>query len=134
MYGFIFLIKFTPSLFRFPKTTTSAVQAQAEQIDRGKKCLLPYTIYVPEFCLKHTFKMVKEFEVDPNDIIFEVVETEKVSDVNHLKSIFNTYKSSGMKVALDDGGTGFSTLEMLTHLPPDYVKVDRSYTQNCHLN
>nr|WP_245345296.1 EAL domain-containing protein [Halobacillus andaensis] len=119
------------------KARRAAVQAKSEQIDQGQKIFinfLPSTIYVPEFCLKHTFQMVKEFDIDPKDIIFEVVETEKITDVNHLKSIFDTYKASGMKVALDDVGAGFSTLEMLTLLQPDYVKIDRSYIQDCHQN
>ncbi|QAS54698.1 hypothetical protein HLI_17625 [Halobacillus litoralis] len=93
---------------------------------------LPSTIYVPEFCLQHTFQIVEEFNIDPSDLVFEVVETEKIKDVDHMKSILDTYKSSGMKVALDDVGAGYSTLEMLNLLQPDFLKIDRSYIQNCH--
>ncbi|MFC7061474.1 EAL domain-containing protein [Halobacillus seohaensis] len=117
------------------KARRSAVQAKSKLIPTGQKIFinfLPSTIYVPEYCLKHTFQIVEEFNIDPADLVFEVVETEKITDVNHLKSIFDTYKSSGMKVALDDVGTGYSTLEMLSLLQPDFVKIDRSYIQNCH--
>lgn len=60
-----------------------------------------------------------------------MVETEKIIDIEHLKNVFATYKRSGMKVALDDVGAGFSTVDMLTLLQPDYVKIDRHYIQNC---
>lgn len=119
------------------KARRSAVKAKSEHLTKGVKVFinfLPSTIYVPEFCLQHTFQIVEEFQIDPGDLVFEVVETEKITDVNHLKSIFDTYKASGMKVALDDVGTGYSTLEMLTLLQPDFLKIDRSYVQNCHIN
>ncbi|MCA0972753.1 EAL domain-containing protein [Halobacillus litoralis] len=119
------------------KARRSAVKAKSEHLNKGQKVFinfLPSTIYVPEFCLKHTFQIVNEFQIDPADLVFEVVETERVTDVDHLKKILDTYKASGMKVALDDVGTGYSTLEMLSLLEPDYLKVDRSYIQDCHKN
>ncbi|WP_226583857.1 EAL domain-containing protein [Halobacillus litoralis] len=119
------------------KARRAAVKAKSKYLVQGQKIFinfLPSTIYVPEFCLKHTFQIVEEFGISPSDLVFEVVETEKITDVQHLKSILDTYKSSGMKVALDDVGTGYSTLEMLSLLQPDYVKIDRSYVQDCHTN
>ncbi|WP_079478410.1 EAL domain-containing protein [Halobacillus salinus] len=119
------------------KARRSAVKAKSDYLAKGQKIFinfLPSTIYVPEFCLKHTFQIVREFQIEPEDLVFEVVETEKVSDVDHLKRILDTYKASGMKVALDDVGTGYSTLEMLSLLEPDYLKVDRSFIRNCHID
>ena len=63
--------------------------------------------------------------------MFEVVETEKIEDVNHLKHVFEQYKKQGIQVALDDVGAGFSTLDMLSLLQPDYVKIDRAFISNC---
>ncbi|KHE69085.1 EAL domain-containing protein [Halobacillus sp. BBL2006] len=117
------------------KARRSAVKAKSEHLEIGQKIFinfLPSTIYVPEFCLQHTFQIVEEFDIDPSDLVFEVVETEKISDVQHLKSILDTYKTSGMKVALDDVGTGYSTIEMLSLLKPDYLKIDKSYIRDCH--
>ncbi|WP_281975858.1 EAL domain-containing protein [Halobacillus litoralis] len=117
------------------KARRAAVKAKSDLLPPGQKIFinfLPSTIYVPEFCLQHTFQIVEEFNIDPSDVVFEVVETEKIKDVDHLKSILDTYKSSGMKVALDDVGAGYSTLEMLNLLQPDFLKIDRSYIQNCH--
>ncbi|CUA78874.1 hypothetical protein GCM10022628_13340 [Anoxybacillus suryakundensis] len=110
-----------------------AIRARTK-IKKGIKSFinfLPSTIYNPEFCLRHTFSIVEQYEVAPEDLVFEVVETEKIIDIDHLKNVFATYKRSGMKVALDDVGAGFSTIDMLTLLQPDYVKIDRHYIQNC---
>jgi len=111
-----------------------AVKAREGKINKGIKSFinfLPSTIYNPDFCLQHTFKIVEKYQINPEDLVFEVVETEKIVDVNHLKSVFDRYKKEGMKVALDDVGAGFSTLDMFELLRPDYVKIDRNYITNC---
>ncbi|WP_066058232.1 EAL domain-containing protein [Robertmurraya korlensis] len=111
-----------------------AIQTRRKYIKKGVKSFinfLPSTIYNPEFCLQHTFHLVNRYGIDPTDLVFEVVETEKIDDVEHLQKVFITYKKQGMKVALDDVGSGFSTIEMLELLHPDYVKIDRSYIDHC---
>ncbi|RIW30178.1 EAL domain-containing protein [Bacillus salacetis] len=112
----------------------TAIRCRKDQLQSGIKSFinfLPSTIYNPEFCLQHTFHFVEKYGVDPADLVFEVVETEKIADVDHLKSVFAVYRREGMKVALDDVGAGFATLEMLSQLKPDYVKIDRSYIDQC---
>ncbi|MFI8686530.1 EAL domain-containing protein [Rossellomorea sp. NPDC077527] len=116
------------------KARKSAIECRQGQVAPGTKSFinfLPSTIYNPEFCLRHTFKIVDECGVDPKDLVFEVVETEKIKDVDHLRSVLDVYKREGMKVALDDVGSGFATVDMLTLLQPDYVKIDRSYIKHC---
>jgi EAL domain-containing protein (putative c-di-GMP-specific phosphodiesterase class I) len=92
---------------------------------------LPSSIYDPKHCLATTFKAAAEAGVDPNDLVFEVVETEEIADINHLKSILTAYQEQGMKVALDDLGAGHSTLPVLKELKPDYVKIDRKIISFC---
>lgn len=92
---------------------------------------LPSSIYNPEYCLQHTFKIVKENNISPDQLVFEVVESEKIHDIDHLESIFKTYKKSGMQVALDDVGAGYATLEVLEKLQPNFVKIDRDYISHC---
>ncbi|MQR96889.1 EAL domain-containing protein [Fictibacillus phosphorivorans] len=92
---------------------------------------LPSSIYDPKHCLATTFKAAAEAGVDPNDLVFEVVETEEIADINHLKSILQAYQEQGMKVALDDLGSGHSTLSVLKELKPDYVKIDRKIISFC---
>ncbi|WP_044337628.1 EAL domain-containing protein [Rossellomorea aquimaris] len=116
------------------KARKSAIECRVGQVTPGIKSFinfLPSTIYNPEFCLRHTFQIVNELGLNPEDLVFEVVETEKIVDVEHLKSVLDVYKREGMKVALDDVGSGFATVEMLTLLNPDYVKIDRSFINHC---
>ena len=87
---------------------------------------LPTVIYQPEFCLKTTLKAADDYGVVPNRIIFEVVETEKVEDTEHLKSILSHYRDNGFGIALDDVGSGYSSLSWMAELAPDLIKIDRS--------
>jgi len=86
---------------------------------------LPTVIYDPVFCLQSTIKWAFQLEWNPDNLVFEVVETEKVKDLGHLKEILEYYRENGFKTALDDVGTGFSSLEALIKLEPDYIKISR---------
>ncbi|TVQ74238.1 MAG: EAL domain-containing protein [Chromatiaceae bacterium] len=86
----------------------------------------PTTIYDPTYCLKTTLNEVERLGADANRLVFEVVESEEVSDSGHLRRIVDFYRSAGFQVALDDLGAGYASLNLLSELRPDYVKFDRA--------
>lgn len=88
---------------------------------------IPTSIYVPEHCLTTTLAAVRRVGIDSGRIVFEVVETDRVDDLSHLRQILAYYRSTGFHCALDDYGEGFSDEETLTALAPDIVKLDRQY-------
>ncbi|WP_347550227.1 EAL domain-containing protein [Pseudalkalibacillus hwajinpoensis] len=115
-------------------TRIASIRLSAEHLPKGIKRFinfLPSSIYDPAHSLRTTFQAVEQYDVDPSDLVFEVVETEKIEEVEHLKTIFQTYKQGGMKVALDDVGAGYASQEMLIQLKPDYAKIDRSAISFC---
>lgn len=95
---------------------------------------IPTAIYDPEHCLQSTVKWAKQLEFDPKNIIFEVIETEHVEDIEHLNKILTFYKSQGYMVALDDVGSGYSSLNMIARLKPDIVKIDREIIDGIDTN
>ena len=84
----------------------------------------PSSIYDPAYCLRATASAINELGLKPADVVFEIVETHRANDMNHLKGILSFYRSSGFGVALDDIGSGWSGLNLLEQLRPDYVKID----------
>lgn len=90
---------------------------------------IPTSIYSPEFCLKSTIQTANLLGIDPSQIVFEVVETEQVEDMDHLKKILTYYKEKGFEYALDDVGEGYNTLEVLEDITPKYMKLDFQYVQ-----
>ena len=84
----------------------------------------PSSIYTPSHCLRTTFQAAAAAGLEPSRIVFEVVESEEVGDAAHLLNILKVYRQAGFKVALDDVGAGYNSLNLLTQLRPDYVKLD----------
>ena len=86
---------------------------------------MPNTIYDPEICLRTTMETAQECGMELSSLVFEVVETENIPDMKRLHKILDYYRSRGVGTAVDDMGAGFSSLEYLTALRPDFVKLDR---------
>lgn len=95
---------------------------------------IPTAIYDPVHCLASTVKWAKQLNFNPENIIFEVIESDHVVDINHLKIILDFYKSQGFQVALDDVGSGYSSLNLLAKLKPDIIKIDREIIDNIDTN
>ncbi len=87
---------------------------------------LPSVIYEPEFCLRTTVNAIECTGLRPEQIVFEVVETESVEDHGHLRAILSCYRKNGFRAALDDLGAGYSGLSLMADLEPDPIKIDRS--------
>lgn len=90
---------------------------------------IPTSIYSPEHCLRSTVQLAKQLNIPFDQLVFEVVETENVDDMEHLKKILMYYRKKGFHYALDDVGEGFSTLEVLEQLKPNYMKLDMKFVQ-----
>ncbi|MBP7900919.1 MAG: EAL domain-containing protein [Gammaproteobacteria bacterium] len=91
---------------------------------------LPSAIYNPENCLSTTMALAERYGFDPHNLIFEVVETERIEDINHLRNILDYYRAKGFRTALDDMGSGYSSLNLLASLSPNIVKIDRELIMN----
>lgn len=86
---------------------------------------LPNTIYDPKICLRTTMQAAQDAGIEMSQIVFEVVETEQIPDMKRLRHILDYYRERGVGTAVDDMGAGFTSMEYLTALQPDYVKLDR---------
>lgn len=112
----------------------SAIEASARWLPGGVKRFinfLPSSMFDPEKSLAQTFRVIDLLQLDPHDFVFEVVETERIDDTEHLQVIFDIYRKHGIAMAMDDVGAGYSTLEQMVLLKPDYVKIDRSLIDRC---
>ncbi len=92
----------------------------------------PTAIYDPLFCLTTTNQSLKKTAIHPSQIVFEVTESDEVKDKKHLLSIIDYYRNQGYGMALDDLGSGYSSLNLLTELQPDYVKLDHELVHQIH--
>jgi diguanylate cyclase (GGDEF)-like protein/PAS domain S-box-containing protein len=82
--------------------------------------------------LSHIERCIKQLDVDPASIIFEITETAALADVEATSEIMRGVNNLGCKFALDDFGVGFSSLYYLKQLPIEYVKIDSSFIRHLH--
>lgn len=112
----------------------SAIRAAAQHQVQSNVFInfLPTAIYNPEFCLRDTVRWAQELDFDPESLVFEVVESEEVTDIEHLKRILDYYKRHGFRVALDDVGSGYASLNKFVRLAPDIIKLDMELVRDIH--
>jgi EAL domain-containing protein (putative c-di-GMP-specific phosphodiesterase class I) len=92
----------------------------------------PSSVYNPTFGAKKTKALCQENGVDISQLVFEVTEAEKVRDLDSLKRIMHEYRAEGARIALDDLGSGYSSILHLADLRPDYVKLDQGLVRGAH--
>ncbi len=104
----------------------SAIETAAHAGYRGKIFVNfnPSSIYDPAYCLRTTAAVIERLGLKPSNIVFEITETERIIDIDHLKGILAFYRRAGYLCALDDIGSGYSGLNLLHTFRPDFVKLD----------
>jgi diguanylate cyclase (GGDEF)-like protein/PAS domain S-box-containing protein len=68
-----------------------------------------------------------EYGIEAHRVQLEFTEHVVVSKDGGNLSILNALKSKGFVIAVDDFGTGFSSLSYITELPVDIIKIDKSF-------
>jgi EAL domain-containing protein (putative c-di-GMP-specific phosphodiesterase class I) len=95
---------------------------------------MPNAVYEPENCIRTTLAAAKTYNFDTSKLIFELVETEALTDADHLVSIISAYREMGFQVALDDFGAGYSRMNVVIASPPNLIKLDMTLLRGIERN
>lgn len=68
-----------------------------------------------------------KYGVKPFEIELELTESTAVEDTQLLNNVVNKLSEAGFIIAIDDFGSGFSSLNLLRNLPVDIIKLDREF-------
>jgi len=74
--------------------------------------------------------LLEEYKKDSHRIVFELLEDENVNDFTVIKDFIRHVKQRGVKIAIDDFGSGYSNFERLLEFEPDILKIDGSLIRN----
>lgn len=90
----------------------------------------PVSLSHPLF-LQRLLELLSQYpSVAPSQIVLEITERHAIRDFQHMGEIMAVYRSHGFRFAVDDAGAGYSSLQSISELIPDIIKIDRSVIQN----
>ncbi|MCC6790225.1 MAG: EAL domain-containing protein [Thermomicrobiales bacterium] len=72
---------------------------------------------------------LRAHEIPPASLILEITETFAVEDAEANRETLQRLKALGVRLAIDDFGSGYSSLGYLSRLPVDVLKIDRGFVQ-----
>lgn len=70
---------------------------------------------------------LNENNIKPEKMVFEITESDVMHDPVKAREVLTTLNDMGVELAVDDYGTGFSSLAYLKVLPVKYLKIDKSF-------
>ena len=140
------------SYFRYPGNIFSFAEAEGllfplEKICResafnnlggiglGQKIFVnvhPNTINDPTFTEGETMRIIQNLHIQPENVVFEITERHHIKDFMSLNRTLTHYRDQGFLVAVDDVGCGFSNLQSIAEIRPDYIKIDMSLVRGIH--
>jgi diguanylate cyclase (GGDEF)-like protein/PAS domain S-box-containing protein len=76
---------------------------------------------------QHVLAILTETGLHPSRLELEITETVLIKDFDRALSMLRRLKSLGLRIAMDDFGTGWSSLSTLQAFPFDRLKIDRTF-------
>lgn len=84
-------------------------------------------VFYHENYISELKSLLKEYDVSASYIILEVLEGTVIEDFKLFNQILSEVKKLGFSVSLDDFGSGYSSLNVLSKLNIDELKIDRIF-------
>ena len=89
----------------------------------------PETCLVPDFTEK-VLSMINQSALSYSQVEFEITEDMLIQDEHSTHRVLTSLREAGVKIALDDFGSGYSSIGYLSKYDFDKVKIDRSLVLN----
>lgn len=92
--------------------------------------ILPTCIQDPDFQAAHVRETLAELGLGPRNLVLEISERQAISNFPIFREAIDHFSGLGFRIALDDTGSGFSSLEAALELQPDFLKIDMSLVRS----
>lgn len=115
---------------RFYERLSSAVIFQALKIVQTTRHTLSMNFTYNDMKNVTFIEELKSFFISNKDIgsrvVFEITEGQAIENYDDAKNFITQFRKYGVKIAIDDFGSGFSNFEYILEIEPDYLKIDGS--------
>lgn len=113
---------------------TACRQAKQWQ-QQGLDICIAVNVSAVQFLYDDIFRVVTEAlqatDLDPHLIQLEITETTLVQQPVNVSDTCQALRKLGIRIAIDDFGVAYSSLNYLKQLPVDVVKIDKSFIDDC---
>ena len=96
--------------------------------------ITPEVVNDPEFRNGRTKQLVLHHGMIPEQVTFEITERTAISDFGNFTRALHHYHQQGYSIAVDDAGAGYSSLQAIAELYPDFIKLDMSIVRDINNN
>jgi len=132
-YRFIPFFEKDGSIGKIDDTVLEKVCRSMAQWKKEGKQLLPVSVNLSRNRLydrnliSHLAGIIDSYGIDHSLIDFELTESATYEDTKHLIEVLESLRDKGFKISMDDFGTGYSSFSLLTEMPIDTLKIDKSF-------
>ncbi len=92
--------------------------------------LLPQGFHADRDCLASTLDAAIRHGFFPERLVVEVTEGEVLGNQERFTELMDVYRGLGMRLAIDDFGSGYSGLNLLADFQPDQIKLDKNLARD----
>ena len=78
-------------------------------------------------CVEGILSTLDATGLSPSRLCLEITETAALSDIDRAATVLGDARAAGIRISVDDFGTGYGSLRLLQQLPVDQLKLDRSF-------
>ena len=105
------------------------------QLERDQLLFLniqPDALYDPELRDADFLTLLRKAGLAPGQVVLEMTEHSAVRDFAAFRRTLQHFRSSGFRLAMDDVGSGYSGLQAIAELSPDFIKADMALVRDLH--
>lgn len=122
-------------LLQLEKSCRESALNNIGEMGPGQKLFInvhPNAINESSFKEGEEISLLRNLSIKPANIVFEITERHHIKDFSSINRILRHFRDQGFMVAVDDVGCGFSTLQSIAEIRPDYLKIDMSLVRGIH--
>ena len=79
-------------------------------------------------------RALTDFDLDPKLVCLEISESSAMHDTQYTTNVLGKLKTLGVRLAIDDFGTSYSSLAYLSAMPVSRLKIDKRFVDDLSLN
>jgi len=117
----------------YPKITQIVIDKAFETFKNMPKTEFSVNLSIEDILSEKTVNYIYnklESYPNPERIIFEITESQEITDYSIINKFIKYVKQYNVKIAIDDFGSGYANFEHILNIDADYIKIDGSLIKN----